>query len=82
MARATAAGIKAASGDCITHVVAPLTRHHRIGTGRSSHFGQPLARTSTPSVPTTVGSGARLTAHDLLEITVAPAFRGGDADVA
>ena len=41
-AKAAASGINAASADWITHAVAPLTRHHKSGIGRSSHLFQPL----------------------------------------
>src|SRR5438128_12463163 len=52
-----AAGANKASGDCMAHKVAPLIAHQSIGTTRSSQRVRSAAM-STPSVATTVGSGA------------------------
>jgi hypothetical protein len=56
-ARSAAAGISKASGDCMAHKVAPLIAHQSSGTMRSSQCVRSSA-IRTPSVATTVGSGA------------------------
>src|SRR5262249_17962387 len=56
-ASSAAAGDSKASGDCIAHNVAPLIAHQSSGTTRSSQCVRSAAM-RTPSVATTVGSGA------------------------
>jgi transposase len=56
--RTPAVGITQASGDPIAHAVAPLTAHHATGMGSSTQRARAAARSRTPSVATTVGSGA------------------------